>query len=335
MATTAEEMAARFVRDLSGYMVTKALGVVAQLAVADVVGESPVPVDELAAEVGADADALYRVMRALASYGYFTEVAPRAFAHTPLSELLRDGVPGSLRHYALWMAGDAYTAWADLSQTVETGQPAFDRVFGAPIFEYLDAHDASREVFNKAMAGTMAARLDVVRAEDWSDVGTLVDVGGGRGALVAAVLEANPQMRGIVVDMPSVAEEAAQHLSELGLSDRCQAVGGDFFTEVPAGGDVYLLAQILHDWSDDEAIAILRTCRRTMSDHARLIVLEQVVPPGDEPSFAKLLDLAMLVLLTGRERTEDEWRALLAAGGFELRRIVNGVRASLLEAAPV
>jgi hypothetical protein len=308
---------------------------VADLGVADAVGESPVPLDGLAAAVGADADALYRVMRALASLGYFTEAAPRAFAHTPLSELLRDGVPGSLRHYALWMAGDAYGAWADLGQTVRTGQPAFDRVFGTPIFEYLDAHDASRAVFNKAMAGTMAARLDVVRAEDWSDVGTLVDVGGGRGALVAAVLEANPQMRGIVVDMPSVAEEAAQHLSELGLSDRCQAVGGDFFTEVPAGGDVYLLAQILHDWSDDEAIAILRTCRRTMSDHARLIVLEQVVPPGDEPSFAKLLDLAMLVLLTGRERTEDEWRALLAAGGFELRRIVNGVRASLLEAAPV
>ena len=184
------------------------------------------------------------------------------------------------------------------------------------------------------MAGTAAARLAVLLAEDWSDVEQLVDVGGGRGTLVAAMLERYPEMQGIVFDLPAVTDEAAQHLSERGCDGRWQVRGGDFFTEVPAGGDLYVLSQILHDWSDDESIAILRACRAAIPEHGRLVLLEHIVPPGDTPSYAKLLDLQMLVLLTGRERTELEWRELLAAGGFTLERVVVRVRSCLLEARP-
>ena len=334
MTPGAEELAAQFVGDLAGFMVTKTLGVVADLGVADVVGDDPVHVDDLAAAVGANADALYRAMRALASLGYFTETAPHAFGHTSLSRLLREDDPGSLRHYARWSAGDAYLAWSGFGDVIRSGLPAFERVFGAPLFAYLTEHDSSRETFNKGMAGTAAARLAVLLAEDWSDVEQLVDVGGGRGTLVAAMLERYPEMQGIVFDLPAVTDEAAQHLSERGCDGRWQVRGGDFFTEVPAGGDLYVLSQILHDWSDDESIAILRACRAAIPEHGRLVLLEQVVPPGDTPSYAKLLDLQMLVLLTGRERTELEWRELLAAGGFTLERVVVRVRSCLLEARP-
>jgi O-methyltransferase domain len=330
-----EELAARFVRDLSGYIVTQTLGVVADLGVADAVGDEAVHVEDLAVAVGADAGALYRAMRALASLGYFTETAPRAFAHTPLSQLLREGTPDSLRHFARWNAGEPFQAWATLGETIRSGSPAFDRVFGAPLFDYLSEHDDSRETFNQAMAGTAVARLEALLAQDWSDVRRLVDVGGGRGTLVAAMLSRYPAMHGVVFDLPAVVDEATQHLSECGLDGRSTVLGGDFFDEVPAGGDFYVLSQILHDWNDDEAVAILRACRAAIPQHGRLVLLEQVVPPGDEPSYAKLLDLQMLVMLTGRERTEAEWRELLAAGGFELQRVVTRVRSSLLEAVPI
>lgn len=161
-----------------------------------------------AAAVGANPDALYRTLRALASRGYFTETTPRAFAHTPLSRLLRDGAPGSLRHYATWLAGESFRAWAEFAHTVVSGEPAFDVVFGAPLFDYLSNNPESGELFNQAMAGTVAARLDVVAAQDWSGARTIVDVGGGRGVLMAAVLARYPDMRGVVFDLPSVVVEA-------------------------------------------------------------------------------------------------------------------------------
>jgi hypothetical protein len=176
--------------------------------------------------------------------------------------------------------------------------------------------------------------MDVMLAQDWSDVGKLVDVGGGRGALVAAMLARYPEMRGVVFDLPAVVGEATSHLSECRLDGRWDVRGGDFFAEVPAGGDLYVLSGILHDWNDDEAVTILRACQSVMPEHGRLVLVEHIVPVGDEPSYAKLLDLNMLVMLTGRERTEAEWRALLAAGGFTLRRVIPGVRSSLLDAVP-
>src|SRR2546425_3302641 len=188
MELTAAELSARCVEDLTGYMVGQALGVVAKLGVADVVGDAPVPSDEVAAAVGASPDALYRTLRALASRGYFTETTPRAFAHTALSRLLEDGAPGSLRQYAIWLAGESFRAWVEFAHAVVSGEPAFDLVFGAPLFDYLSNNPESGELFNQAMAGTVAARLDVVGAQDWSGGRTIVDVGGGRGVLMAAVL---------------------------------------------------------------------------------------------------------------------------------------------------
>jgi hypothetical protein len=316
-------------------MITQALGVVADLGVADTIGDSPVTVDDVALAVGAKADSLYRTMRALASLGYFTETAPRTFGHTPLSQLLRDGTPGSLRHLARWFASElTFRAWGMFGETVRSGLPAFDRVFGAPLFDYLSEHDDSRETFNQAMAGSVVSRMEVMLAQDWADVGKLVDVGGGRGALVAAMLARYPEMRGVVFDLPAVVGEATRHLSECQLDGRWEVRGGDFFAEVPAGGDLYVLSGVLHDWNDDEAVRILRACRSAISEHGRLVLVEPVVPAGDEPSYAKLLDLNMLVTLTGRERTEAELRALLAAGGFTLRRVITGVRSSLLDAVP-
>ena len=331
----AEELAARFARDMSGYMITQALGVVADLGVADAIGDAEtVTIDDLAIAVGADTGALYRAMRALASLGYFTETAPRTFGHTPLSQLLREGTPGSLRHIARWNASEPFRAWSAFRDTIRSGSPAFDRVFGAPLFDYLSEHDERRDTFNRGMAGTAAARLEVLLAQDWSDVRRLVDVGGGRGVLVAAMLARYPDMSGVVFDLPAVADEATRHLSECDVDGRWEVESGDFFAQVPAGADLYVLSQILHDWSDDQCLTILRACRAAIPRHGRLVLLEMVVPPGDEPSYAKLLDLQMLVMLTGRERTEAEWRALLAAGGFTLRRVLSRVRSSMLEAAP-
>ena len=329
-----EELAARFVRDLSGYMVTQTLGVVADLGVADVIGDDAVHVDEIARAVGAQSDALYRAMRALASVGYFTEVSPHAFGHTSLSRLLREDDAGSLRHLARWNVSEPFRAWVTFRDTICSGSPAFDRVFGEPLFDYLSGRDERRETFNRAMSDAAAARVKVLLDQDWSDVRKLVDVGGGRGTLVAMMLARYPRMHGIVFDLPVVVSEASRYLSERGLGDRWEVLGGDFFDAVPAGGDLYVLSQILHDWNDDECVAILRACRAAIPHQGRLLLLELVVPPADEPSHAKFLDLQMLVMLTGRERTEPEWRELLAAGGFALRGVTAGLRASLLEAVP-
>ena len=331
----AEELAARFMRDLWGYMITQALGVIADLGVADAIDDaSAVTIDDLAVAVGAERGALYRAMRALASMGYFTELAPRMFGHTPLSQLLREDTPGSLRQIARWNASEPFRAWSEFGDTVRSGSPAFDRMFGAPLFDYLSEHDERRDTFNRGMAGLAAARLEVLLAQDWSDVRRLVDVGGGRGALVAAMLARNPEMHGVVFDLPAVADEATRHLSECDVDGRWEVQGGDFFAEVPAGADLYVLSQILHDWSDDRCLTIVRTCRAAIPQHGRLVLLELVVPPGDQPSPAKLLDLQMLVMATGRERTEAEWSALLAAGGFTLRRVLTRVRSSMIEAVP-
>jgi hypothetical protein len=331
----AEELAARFVRDLWGYMTTQALGVVADLGVADAIGDaSAVTIDDLAVAVGAERGALYRTMRALASMGYFTETASHTFAHTPLSQLLREGASGSLRHIARWNASEPFRAWGEFGDVVRSGSPAFARVFGSPLFDYLSEHDERRETFNRGMAGLAAARLEVLLAQDWSGVRKLVDVGGGRGVLVAAMLARYPKMYGVVFDLPAVADEATRHLSECDVDGRWEVHGGDFFAEVPAGADLYVLSQILHDWSDDQCLTILRACRVAIPEHGRVVLVESVVPPGDEPSFAKLLDLQMLVMATGRERTEAEWSALLAAGGFTLRRVLTRVRSSMLEAVP-
>jgi hypothetical protein len=251
---------------------------------------------------------------------------------------VRAGVPGSVRDYAV-LVGEpmVWRSWGGILHSLRTGKPAFDHTFGAPLFEYLAAHPEEARVFDAAMTGRSAAEnAAVLAAYDFSGAGTVVDVGGGQGALLAAILEANPRTRGVLFDRPHVVAAARPRLEAAGLAPgRFDLVEGDFFGAVPAGGDIYVLKRIIHDWDDGRARSILRNCRAALSEAGRLLLVELVVPPGNEPSDAKLLDLLMLVYAGGRERTEAEYRDLLASAGFELARVVpTASNVSLVEAVP-
>jgi SAM-dependent methyltransferase len=318
----------------SGFLRTQAIAVAAELGIADRVGAEPVAVEELARDVEADPDALYRVLRLLAGVGVFAEAQPRRFVATALSDGLRDDAPLSARHIARLFGTDAYRAGSELLQAVRSGEPVAADVFGMGFFEHLAADGQAAERFDLAMAGGAPARAAAALAHPWDGVGTVVDVGGGTGGLLAAVLRAHPHLQGIVFDLPHVVPRARRVLEDAGVAGRGRAAGGDFFTDPIPAADVHVLAQILHDWADPEALAILRACRASLAPGGRLLVLEQVVPDEPGPSFATTLDLLMLVLLGGRERSADEWRTLLRLGGFDLVRITPAAGTNLIEAAP-
>jgi SAM-dependent methyltransferase len=303
---------------LGGFRLAQAVAVAAELRVADRLAGGPVPSEDLARAVGADADALYRLLRALAAEGIFTESPPGTFGLTPLAEPLRADHPQSVRPQARLVAQEFWWgAWGHLLEAVRTGGVAFERIHGAPLFAYLDAHPDAAGIFDGAMSGTSPWKAALAAAYDFAPVRLVVDVGGGQGALLAAVLRAHPHLRGVLFDTPAVVAGARRFLDAAGLADRCRIVGGDFFASVPEGGDAYLLSQVLHDWDDERAAAILRSCHRAARPGARLIVVEQLLPPGDTPHRGKLLDLQLLVMLGGRERTEAEYRRLFTAAGFE------------------
>lgn len=323
-------------RMMTGYWVSQAIYVAAKVGVADHLTNGPRPVEELAEATKTDGPSLRRVLRALASAGIFTEAIPGAYAHTPLSELLRSDVPGSMRSLAIMYNEEQYRAWGDVLQSVRTGNVAFDRHFGMNYFSYLAQHSEADRVFNEAMTGWTLQLADaVVEAYDFSPFQTIVDVGGSYGTLLAAALQANPDAHGILFDQPHVAAVAGEHLAQAGVADRCTTVGGDFFVEVSPHGDAYLLAQILHDWDDERSVEILRQCRRAIPAHGKLLVIELVLPEGEEPFFGKWLDLHMLVLLGARERTAAEYAALFDASGFALERVIpTSAGPSIVEAAP-
>ena len=317
---------------LGGFLRTQALATVARLGVADIVGEEPVAVEELAARVEVNPSALHRVMRLLASVGIFSEAVPGAFVGTYLSDGLRDDRPDSVRYLAMHQGGGPYLAAGEMLRSVRTGHAAAERVFGMPFFEYLASDPEASDVFNRAM-GSGTSAPDVAVGYDWGKASVVADIGGGNGTLLSAVLGAHAHLQGVVFDLPHVAAEARLVLEKAGLSDRCEVVGGDFFSDALPGADVHVLARVLHDWDDEQATAILRNCRRSIAEDGRLLMVELVLPTGDEPSYGKLLDLIMLTLVGGRERTEVEWRALMQAGGFELVSVTSSAATSLLEAA--
>jgi hypothetical protein len=322
---------------MTGYWVSQALYVAAKLGVADLLADGPRSVEALAAATQTDAPSLRRILRALASVGVFTEARPSAFALTPLAALLRTGTPGSMRALAIMYAEEQYRAWGDVLHSVQTGKTAFERQFGTSYFTYLAQHPEADRVFNEAMTGWTTQLVGaVVDAYDFSPFKTVVDVGGSYGTLLAAILRSHPAARGILFDQPHVVAAAGDQLSGAGVAERCTTVGGDFFVEVPSGGDAYVLAQILHDWDDERSVVILRQCRRAILAHGKLLVVELVLPPGEEPFFGKWLDLHMLVLLGARERTATEYEALFRAAGFALARVVpTAAGASIVEAVPV
>jgi SAM-dependent methyltransferase len=287
-----------------GPMTAKALAWAAELRIADGLGDGPRPVAELAESSGADRDALYRTLRALASDGVFAEDEPGVFRNTDASELLRrDGWP----EFAHLFGSVFYDAL-----------DRFPQRFEHDFWEWLAAHPTERDAFDAAMAGGKERHVERLAALDWSGTETVVDIGGGNGELLRGLLERRPELRGIVFDLPeTVRDEAA-------FGDRLQFVAGSFFDAVPAG-DAYVLSAILHDWNDERAAAILGTVRASAPPGARLLLIESVVAPGNEPQGSKWLDLLMLILVEGRERTESDWRALLGNAGFEPESIEDGL----------
>jgi hypothetical protein len=306
-----------------GSWVSRAIYVAAKLYIADHLKDGARPARELAAAAGVEPGPLYRLLRALAGVGVFAQQADGRFCLNPLAEPLRAGGTESLRALAVMIGEEHDRCWDDLFETVRTGETAFDRLYGRPYFAYLGEHPEQAEIFDAAMTGfsgrAMHAMLD---AYDLSGVKTLADVGGGLGTNLASALGRYPAMRGLLFDQPHVVARARPVLEAAGVADRCMVEGGDFFEAGPSGADAYLLGHILHDWDDARAGLILDTLRRAMPSWARLLLVEYVLPEGDGASFGKLLDLHMMVLLGGLERTEAEYRRLFAAHGFRLTCVV-------------
>ncbi|HEV2132191.1 MAG TPA: methyltransferase [Longimicrobiaceae bacterium] len=338
-ASTADALPphAAIIQMASALVVSRALYVVAELGVADHLADGPRSADELAQATGAHAPSLYRVLRSLASLGVFTEDAEHRFALTPLGAALRSDAPGAARSSVRTLAGPLlWASFGEILHSVRTGEPGFERALGKPFFEYLSTAPAEAEMFGETMLGFHGAEPPAVAAAyDFSDVGTLVDVGGGIGTLLATVLQAHPGLRGVLLELPHVVPQARQRIAAAGLSERCTVVEGDFFQAVPPGGDAYMLSHIIHDWDEARCQAILTNCRRAMNGRGRLLLVEAVLPPGDVPHPAKLLDLVMLNLPGGRERSESEYRMLLDAAGFTLTRVVpTHSQVSVIEAIP-
>ena len=307
-----------------GKWVSQAISLAARLGIADSLRDGPRPCDELARMNQVDPDSLYRVLRALASVGVFTEEEGRRFALTPTAEFLRSDVQGSLRAVAT-MAGSDWTwrPWGELAWCVKTGEPAFEKTFGMPAFAYLAQNPSAASVFDEAMTGwSMQNSRAVAAAYDFSGIGTLMDVGGGHGYLIATILKANPSLNGILFETPEVAEGAGARIESEGLTERCRVVSGDFFAAIPEKADACILKSVIHDWDDERATAILRNCREVVGAGGRVLLAEMVIPPGNDPHPGKLLDLEMLVMVGGHERTEDQFRDLLAGAGFRMTRIV-------------
>jgi SAM-dependent methyltransferase len=320
---------------LFGFMRTQALAAAAKLGIADIVAGEALDIGEIARRVEADESSLYRLLRFLASQGVFEEVTPRRFAPTRLSQGLRSSAPLTLRYIAIAMGAEQYDAWSESHHSFVTGEPGFVRKYGQSYFEYLAHQPNASTNFNRAMAAGTNARVEALVGVDWSEIRRVADIGGGSGTAIASVLAAHSHLEGVLFDLPSVVAEAPDVLERAGVRDRCEIVGGNFLTSPLPPADAYVLSQILHDWDDHHAAEIVRNCRRTISEGGRLLVLDGVVPPGPEPGFLKHMDLHMLVMLGGKERTEDEWRDLLDAEAFEITEIRSAGPADLITARPI
>ncbi|MEJ7766878.1 MAG: methyltransferase [Chitinophagaceae bacterium] len=309
---------------LFGFAASRAIGFAAELGIADRVKNQSKSAEELAHETSMHPRSLYRLLRACASVGVFREDEAKRFSLTPLAEPLLSDTPGSLRAFATMINTDwQFQTWAHLPYSVETGKPAFDKVHGMSSFDYFWSNEKAGKTFNDAMTSNSAfSSAAVLDAYDFSGISTLVDVGGGHGLLLASILKRYPNLQGILFDMPAITVQAKDLIDSYGVSDRCERMGGDFFTAVAARGDAYIMKHIIHDWNDEQCITILENCRNAMTTGGKVLVVEMIIPEGNEPSIGKFIDLQMLLYLPGCERTEAEYRILFDKAGFELTRIV-------------
>lgn len=331
-------MSAELVRLLGGFHVSQAIHAAAELGLADLLADGDRTADDLAEACGADPPTLYRLLRALASLGVLEEADGRRFSLTPLGEALRTDVEGSLHGWAVLIGRDhVWRSWGHLTNTVRTGENAFRLLHGKSVWEWRAERPEESAIFDRAMmsltSGSNAAILD---AYDFGRFGTVVDVGGGTGVLLGSLLSANPQLHGILFDQPHVVAGAEPVLRDAGVLDRCTVLAGSFFSAVPGGGDAYILKSIVHDWEDEDAIAILRACRSAMASHAVLLLVERDLGGPNENAAAKLSDLNMLVMPGGRERSEAEYAALFEQAGLRHSRTTPAATGhAIFEAVPV
>jgi hypothetical protein len=309
-----------------GYIPSACLNVAARLGVADRLAKGPANVQDIARSVEADEDALYRVMRALSTIGVFEERDDRYFAQTPASDVLRSDHPQSLRAMVVFIADPLhFRCYANLMHSVKTGETTASPTLGKPVFEYLQSDPEESKDFNAAMVNLTQMFIPaVLQAYDFGDIGTLIDVGGGHGSVIASILQKYPRMKGVLYDLDHVVRGAGALLSSMGVADRCEARPGDFFKSVPAGGDAYIMKNIIHDWNDRESLLILNNIKQAMTGrpHAKVLLLETVLAGRNQPDMGKWSDIEMMALPGGRERTEEEFRELFRQAGFRLNRVV-------------
>ena len=320
------------------FWMSRAVYIIAKLGIPDLLKDGPKTTNELAAATTTHAPSLYRVLRALASVGVVKARDEGKFELTPISELLVTDAPGSVRWFMVSELGEEhYPAWGNLMHSVKTGEIAFDNAFGMNIWEYFSKNPEKGALFNDSMSVVTAVVNEAITSGyDFSGVRKLVDVGGGHGGLMTAILKKNPHLTGLVFDAPEVITGTREKIKAAGLSERCETVGGDFFQSVPAGGDAYILKWIIHDWDDEKSIKILRNIRQHLSGDSRLIVVDAVVPETDVLDFSKFFDLNMLVMTGGKERTEAEFRQLFQSAGFKLLRVIpTDLPTSIIEGRPV
>jgi len=321
---------------ISGFWISRGVFVIAKLGIPDLLKSGPKTAVELANSTGVHAPSLFRVLRALASVGVL-QIDGERFSNTPLSETLITDAPGSLRWFTISELGqEHYPAWGNLMHSVRTGEIAFDNFFGADIWTYFRDNPEDAKVFNDSMSGmTAAVNATLTSLYDFSKFKTVVDVGGGHGGLITEILKSNPNTKGVLLDAAQVVSGAPEKLGQAGVADRCEAVAGDFFKAVPPGGDAYVLKWILHDWNDELSVQILKNCRAQMGPDSRLIVVDCVVPDTNEPHFSKFIDLNMLVMTGGKERTRQEFAALFEAARFKLLQVIpTDQPTSIIEGQP-
>lgn len=310
----------------TSYIMSASLYAATKLGIADLLEAGPRPVKDLAKSSDSNEDALYRTLRALAGIGIFQETSPRVFNLTPTAECLRSHAPNSIRDLVLWICDPLhFKVYAEMPHALETGKTVGERVFGMPIFDYFAQDKEESEVFNRAMTNFSAFLIPAaLEAYDFSYLNhkTLVDVAGGHGYALTSILQKYPHMKGILFDLEHVVAGAEPGIKKLDLANRCLTASGDFFQSVPEG-DAYIMKNIIHDWDDERALKILQCCHRAGAKNAKVILIEAVLSTGNEPHMSKWLDIEMLLLPGGRERTEEEFRALFARAGFRLTRVVQ------------
>lgn len=306
-----------------GCFLTQAVYVAAKLGIADLLKDKPVHVSELAKQTETHERSLYRVLRALASVGIFAETDPKVFALTPVAEPLITDRPASMRDLVIFMGEKWHWAvYGEMLYSVKTGKVAWEKVHGQEVFPYFQQNPEEYEIFNRAMTSFSHLAAPVAEAYDTGEAETLVDIAGGHGALLSAFLKANPNLKGVLFDLPEVVAGAPALLEKEGVSERVETLSGDFFQSVPAGADVYMMKHIIHDWDDERAVKILSNIASTMNSEGKVLIIEHVVPPGNAPDMSKMMDLEMLVSPGGVERTAEEYAEILSAAGLRLNRII-------------